>query len=134
MIQELVLHPEWQTMGDSMCYDSGTEVLNAKLQVKEYSIDVRIVAQGHVRVYYKDNVYKCASQFPQELLELFKNGSAATECDLIENNWWEVLYEINDGYVKQSDGIVLGFDPKDFECEEDIREYLNDLGDYLITK
>ena len=112
------------SLGDSMLYDSGFAPMWADAEDdKGNKFQMRIAAQGCVKVYWRDNCYKCSTQMPQELLDLIAAGKQSEDptYDCIENNWWELLIDKNG---KFQDGIVLGFEPKDFTDEEDLKEYL----------
>ena len=128
-IKNIWINPDWKTMGDSMCFDSGTTFLEATISTDKGDIDVAIKAQGHVKVYYKDELYKHANQMPQELIEKFKDGSVLydDDCYITENNWWETLW----GFNGHSDGEVFEIIPCDFEDEQDIREWLLEFADYV---
>ncbi len=135
VLVELNTRQDWNKMGDSMCYDSGTYVFDALVLYKDKLFYIEEIANGHVKVYYNDIAYKCASAMPEELLEKFKDGTAYTseEIDeIVENNWWEIFYD----YVPLSMKGVVDFDfachysyipdqePKDFGNEQELTEYL----------
>ena len=130
-IVNLCINPEWETMGDSMCYDSGTYFLIAKIKTDTCDINVCIRAQGHVKVYYKDNMYKHANQMPQELIDMFRDGTAWTECDVVENNWWEIMWDTNQETNWYERGDVFELLPYDFKNEQEIREWLLQFADYV---
>lgn len=87
-----------ENINDSMELDSGQVVAQLKMKDEESGKDITVTleVQGHVKVYYKDGMYKCASQMPEELIKLFHDGyESETEHDLsvIENNWFEIYIE-----------------------------------------
>lgn len=109
-------------LGDSMCYDSGYQALYAQVFDGSDEYHVYIMAQGNVKVMWRGDMYKCASQMPEELHDKFVDGTAYDELDdLIENNWWELLVYKNGVFY---DGEVLGFEPKDFKDEQAIEDYI----------
>ena len=129
---ELNLAPNFFAIGDSMCFDSGTTIMSADICIEnkaDVQIDLR--ACGHVKVDFCDDVYKCASNFPTELMELFESGLVDTDerVYIHENNWWEVFIDVyphgeNDC---NSDSVIFEGVPSDFENEEQVKEYIVEL-------
>ena len=129
---ELNLAPNFFNIGDSMCFDSGTTIMSADICIEnkaDVQIDLR--ACGHVKVDFCDDVYKCASNFPTELMELFESGLVDTDerVYIHENNWWEVFIDVyphgeNDC---NSDSVIFEGVPSDFENEEQVKEYIVEL-------
>jgi hypothetical protein len=129
---ELNLAPNFFNIGDSMCFDSGTTIMSANICIEnkaDVQIDLR--ACGHVKVDFCDDVYKCASNFPTELMELFESGLVDTDerVYIHENNWWEVFIDVyphgeNDC---NSDSVLFEGVPSDFENEEQVKEYIVEL-------
>lgn len=129
---ELNLAPNFFSIGDSMCFDSGTTIMSADICIEnkaDVQIDLR--ACGHVKVDFCDDVYKCASNFPNELMELFESGLVDTDerVYIHENNWWEIFIDVyphgeNDC---NSDSVIFEGVPSDFENEEQVKEYIVEL-------
>ena len=129
---ELNLAPNFFAIGDSMCFDSGTTIMSADICIEnkaDVQIDLR--ACGHVKVDFCDDVYKCASNFPTELMELFESGLVDTDDRVCihENNWWEIFIDVyphgeNDC---NSDSVLFEGVPSDFENEEQVKEYIVEL-------
>jgi hypothetical protein len=129
---ELNLAPNFFNIGDSMCFDSGTTIMSADIcieNIADVQIDLR--ACGHVKVDFCDDVYKCASNFPTELMELFESGLVDTDerVYIHENNWWETFIDVyphgeNDC---KSDTVIFEGVPSDFENEEQVKEYIVEL-------
>jgi hypothetical protein len=129
---ELNLAPNFFSIGDSMCFDSGTTIMSANICIEnkaDVQIDLR--ACGHVKVDFCDDVYKCASNFPTELMELFESGLVYTDerVYIHENNWWETFIDVyphgeNDC---KSDTVIFEGVPSDFENEEQVKEYIVEL-------
>lgn len=116
---------------DSMELDSGQEV--ARYVEDCWAVTLEVC--GHVRVYYKDDVYKAASQMPDELLQLFHEGKAdaAHGVEVDENNWFEmfVWYRKEDGRLVWSGySDVVDWDS---ESEEELRGSLKDALDEYIS-
>lgn len=98
---------------DSMQFDSNLTL--ATLLIDDGNKwKITIETQGHVRVFYtpdkkgdprgrKGQSYRCASDFPPELMDLFKKGKAgdAKNVHVDENNWFEVFVE-HDGKFENS--------------------------------
>ena len=57
---------------DSMCYDSGTQICSYGTE-DNY---VNVVIRGYVNVDYKNERYWHASEMPDELIKMFRNGEA----------------------------------------------------------
>ena len=133
---ELNLAPNFFAIGDSMCFDSGTTIMSADICIEnkaDVQIDLR--ACGHVKVDFCDDVYKCASNFPTELMELFESGLVDTDDRVCihENNWWEIFIDVyphgeNDC---NSDSVLFEGVPSDFENEEQVKEYIVELLKYM---
>ena len=129
---ELNLAPNFFNIGDSMCFDSGTTIMSADICIEnkaDVQIDLR--ACGRVKVDFCDDVYKCASNFPTELMELFESGLVDTDDRVCihENNWWEIFIDVyphgeNDC---NSDSVIFEGVPSDFESEEQVKEYIVEL-------
>lgn len=93
---EFKSYTDLSNINDSMELDSG--FVRAELKKDNYMLELRTC--GEVRVDFEDERYTCASNMPDELIELFHNGKAYTDerVNIIENNWFEVfLYEWEDG-------------------------------------
>jgi len=114
--------------GDSLLYPSGMEIASISCEVadgKKYWVSLR--TQGAVCIYFKGEVYKDVSQFPDELLEHIRKGDYqrvfdSDELDVRENNWWEWCMSDGDGYVSDSA-------PQEYES---LGAVAADLTDYLI--
>ena len=131
-IKNLWINPDWKTMGDSMCFDSGTNFLSATVSTEKGNVDILIQARGGVRVCYKGVMFKCASQMPQELIDKFKDGSAwdDDDCDIIDNNWWELFWAC-DSTDCFDDSEVFDMDIMDFDNECEIKEWILEFANGL---
>lgn len=129
---ELNLAPFFFNIGDSMCFDSGTTIMSADICIENIAyVQIDLRACGHVKVDFCDDVYKCASNFPTELMELFESGLVDTDerVYIHENNWWEIFIDVyphgeNDCY---SYSVIFEGVPSDFENEEQVKEYIVEL-------
>lgn len=117
-------------VSDSMQLDSGSEVcsLTAESDGRVYGIDV--ITHGEVRVRYKGDIYRHASQMPEDLLG-YLGGKRDTvkdsDVDVIENNWFEqVISEVNgDGSpVRELSSDVTDIDFTAFKDTEELFAYL----------
>lgn len=88
---------DFNELHDSMQLESGQTL--ATLNIDKYTIEIRVC--GDVRVHYKDELYKTPAQFPDELLELFKNGKAYDNPDVNigMNNWFESFIYKDKEYI-----------------------------------
>lgn len=85
---------------DSMQLDSGQIIAELENDLLSITLEVR----GQVRVLWNPDpdgephhgsVYKCASQFPEELMKVFAEGRAGDMKNIFvdDNNWFEVFVE-----------------------------------------
>ena len=125
-IKNIWINPDWKTMGDSMCFDSGTNFLSATVSSESGDVDILIQARGSVKVYYKDEMFKCASQMPQELIDKFKDDSAwdDDDCEIIDSNWWELFWDYSGNTDCFENAEVFNANPMDFKNEQEIKEWL----------
>ena len=121
MILEFNSKFDLTNINDSMELDSGQTV--AQLRIKAVSdssnhddtdILITLEVQGHVKVFYKDDMYKCASQMPDELIKIFHDGYEDPEAiglNVCENNWFEI-------YIEEGGQCVLS----DVACPEGMND------------
>lgn len=129
---ELNLAPNFFAIGDSMCFDSGTTIMSADICIENTEdVQIELRACGHVKVDFCDDVYKCASNFPTELMELFESGLVYTDerVYIHENNWWEIFIDVypHGEYEFSSYSVIFEGVPSDFENEEQVKEYIVEL-------
>ena len=86
---------------DSMQLDSNQTIAHMKVDDVDLTLEIR----GDVRVqwnpepngpYEKGQVYKNASDFPEELLKVFaehKDVSIMRNINVVDNNWFEIFVE-----------------------------------------
>ena len=89
---------------DSMLFERGEVVAKAELVNEGKSITISLVVNGDVSVKFNGENYFGASDFSDELTELFKQGKAYDD-DRVEiylNNWFEYLWE-DDAEVEEAD-------------------------------
>ena len=92
---------------DSMLFDSYERIAKYGNESNYVALDV----YGDVRVFYKDEMYRRASEMPQELLDEFKNGTYMNNPDIevCNNNWFD--------YIHVLDNVIQ---PNDIVCEDDL--------------
>lgn len=95
---------------DSMELDSGQELVRLVCLTEEgYNAEASVEVVGEVKVIFRDEVYRCASDMPEELLDCYHNGTNPIDiivsegngdkyetpyyCDM--NNWLEVFVTIS---------------------------------------
>ena len=78
-----------QGITNSLLLPSGTII--AEILVGEFC--AYILVHGAVRIIYKDEVYKDISQFPEELVDIIRNGNLGENADtyLDMSNWYELV-------------------------------------------
>lgn len=82
---------------DSLLFDEHTI---ARLETENYAVVIEVI--GYIRIYFENEIYKSASRYPEELVEMIKSGKVYEnpEVDIGNNNWFNIAV-----YVKNSDGI-----------------------------
>lgn len=113
---------------DSMCYDSGTQICS----YGNKDSHVNIVIRGYVTVDYKDERYRHASEMPDELIKMFRNGKAYKHPDqifILENNWYEVDW-IKNGECVDGDVFEIGTPVSKKELEKCCKEILQEYKDW----
>lgn len=95
---------------DSMELDSGQELVRLVcLTENGYKAEAGVMVTGDVKVIFRDETYRCASNMPEELLDCFHNGTCPEDiivsegngdkyetpyfCDM--NNWLEAFVTIS---------------------------------------
>ena len=114
---------------DSMLFDSYERIAKYGNDSNYVALDV----YGDVKVFYKDEMYKRASEMPQELLDKFKNTNYMNDSDIYigNNNWFDYIYVLN--------GVIQ---PNDIVCENDLsvmsaqqlKEDMEELWHYFNSK
>ena len=105
----------------------------ASLLTKEYKVTIEVI--GDIRIFFKGNLYKCSSKFPEELIEIIENGEVSEHSDveIMDNNWFEIdVYERTgkDEYVLVCDEVF----EEDLSkmTQENLKNYMQKyLKDYL---
>ena len=86
-----------QGITNSLLLPSGTII--AEILVGEFTS--YIIVHGSVRIIYKDEVYKDISQFPEELVDIIRNGNLGENADTYLDmcNWYELVVLKNEREV-----------------------------------
>lgn len=90
-------------INNSMELDSGTEIARLSLETPNGTIVATLEIRGDVRVYYKDETYRCSSQMPEELVEMFHDWKDEynSVVNVVNNNWPEVFL-----WKKEDDKLI----------------------------
>lgn len=90
---------------DSILIESGREVASARIGGHDYGIRV----QGHVHLTWKGKDYYHPGDYPDDLVESIRKGEANSEegCEVIENNWYELLCWNEDSNLIYSDVVDI---------------------------
>lgn len=91
--RELTLHVPLKDCVDSMLLDSNQEVATYELTDADGGGEVSVQVLGKVLVNFNGTYYDKASQMPNELLELIRNGKLWNDEHVYvsENNWFEAI-------------------------------------------
>lgn len=93
---------------DSLLLDSGTNVAEGKTKD---GYEFVIQTQGHVRVLWKGEIFKHATDFPDDLTEALKNHTfydlGYPDTEVQENNWYELLIYDPNGKLLFSDLVDI---------------------------
>ena len=119
-------HVDISNINNFMELDSAQEI--ARLEKCKYVVTLEV--RGDVRVCYKDSIYKCASNMPEELIQMFHDWQPEYEeiVDVGMNNWFEVFL-----WEKDKDGKLYWLGISDV-CDvenEDAEDLRSSLEDYL---
>lgn len=111
----------------SMELDSTQSV--AELTDKNFMLEIRVC--GEVKVYFDDDIFKCASQMPDELLQLFHEGKAYEDerVGVVDNNWFEAFL-----YEKDGDGWVWTGSSDVVDCEGMTNDRLKEMMQEIIAE
>ena len=83
---------------DSLLFDTGEIV--ATLDYKNYHVVVDVT--GEKRIFFGDEIYTQASDYPDELIENIKNGHIydyQEDCYLQDNNWFDIAIYKDDYFL-----------------------------------
>lgn len=83
---------------DSLLFDTGETI--ATLEYKNFLIVIDVT--GEKKIYFNDEVYTQAFDYPDELIENIKNGHIydyQEDCYLEDNNWFDVVIFKNKCYI-----------------------------------
>lgn len=119
-------------VNNSMELDSGQEV--ARFEKGKYVVTLEV--RGDVKVQYRDCTYRCASNMPEELIQMFHDWKPKYEevADCIMNNWFEIfLWEKDENGMLHWSGISDVCDAEN-EDEESIRKSLEEYLDENIKE
>lgn len=98
-------------VSDSMQLDSGQEVCSIAAICQGHTYGISIIVHGQVRVNYKGDTFRHASQMPRELLDYFggnRDSVRDNDVDIVENNWFEMVIYV-DNCERQCDVVDIDF-------------------------
>lgn len=114
---------------DSMLFDSYERIAKYGKDSNYVALDV----YGDVRVFYKDEMYRRASEMPKELLGKFRNGNYMNDSDIevCNNNWFDYVHVLNN--VIQPNDIVCEDDLTSMSAQQ-LKEDMEELWHYFNSK
>lgn len=122
---------DYKDYAESMLHDSGEEI--ARLEDVDGKYRLTLDVYGNKDVVYNCEHYRYTQDFPDKLIELFKEGEVDSDFDttIVENNWLDITF-----YRKKP--TILGGDyyeyVDDMVFEEDLAMMTEEqLKDYMIA-
>lgn len=118
---------ERKLITDSLLLDSGQEILAGSVG----DINVSVIVCGEVRVGWKGQIYRSASQYPDDLAEAIRTGSFHVGRDendenfIGNNNWFEVRVWRNKTLLKEDIVDIDLSSMSDDDARDIIFEYAN---------
>lgn len=91
--RELTIHVPLDKCIDSMLLDSDQEVATYELTDADGGGEVSVQVLGKVLVWFDGSYYDKASQMPDELLKIIRDGKLWNDerVNVSENNWFEAI-------------------------------------------
>lgn len=125
--EKFELYVDMSKVNSSMELDSGIEVARFTRGPLVATLEIR----GEVKVDYKGNRYRCASQMPPELIAMFHDWKEGYEkkVDVDMNNWPEVFIWLRKGKKLEWTGYSDVADAEGLPPEE-IQALLAEYLDY----
>lgn len=117
---------------DSLLFEDETIAI---LKTEKYQVTIEVI--GDIRIFFKDNLYKCPGNFPNELKEIINAGKVLehNEIEIINNNWFEIdVYEKSSQNENEYELIYDDVLEEDISimASDDLKKYMiNHLKDYL---
>jgi hypothetical protein len=112
--RKLTIHVPLSKCVDSMLSDSDQEVATYELTDADGGGEVSIQVLGAVLVKFDDEYYESASQMPEELLEIIREGELWNDerVEVTENNWFEAIL-VREGADGGQSFVLDGWDSAD---------------------
>lgn len=86
---------------DSMLFDSGTDIVSLEDKNQEYCLRVTVLGETCIR--FKDQIYRFASDFPQELVDMIESGEIYSEsntaAEVLSSNWYSAGFFYNGAFI-----------------------------------
>lgn len=95
-------------INDSMQLDSGQELITLAGYVDGKTVTVSVKVHGEVRVIFRDQVYKAASQMPKELLDCYAKGKNPEQVALSDGKQYETPYYCDNNNWLEEDITIFG--------------------------
>lgn len=121
---------------DSMLFDSDHVIATMICEHNGCKITVDLMTRGDVDVYYKGNRCRCASEFPRSLKKLIETDPewfGNKDVEVIDNNWFEYIYDVVGDGVSYSDGIMFEDDLSCYSVEE-LKNDMIKVCDFIVTE
>lgn len=110
---------------DSMLFDSGETI--AKLTYGNWTCYVDV--SGEKKIWFKDEQYRYVQDYPEELIEAFKNGTAYDNpnINICDNNWFDIVVYQDGEYIADDvvEDDISKYNKK--QLKEMMKEYLNEV-------
>lgn len=121
---------------DSMLFDSNHVIATMICEDNGDKITVDLMTRGEVDVYYKGNRYRNVSEFPKDLKKLIEMDPEwfdNKDVEVIDNNWFEYIYDVVGEGISYSDGIMFEDDLSTYSIE-DLKEDMTQVCNYVATE
>lgn len=118
---------------DSMLFDSDTVIATMICEDNGCKITVDLMTRGYVDVYYKGKRYQSACEFPKglkKLIETDQDWFDNEDVEIIDNNWFEYIYDVVGDGVSYSDGILFEDDLSCYSVE-DLKEDMIEVCNFI---
>jgi hypothetical protein len=121
---------------DSMLFDSDHVIATMVCEDNGCKITVDLMTRGDVDIYYKGNRYRRACEFPKSLKKLIETDSEwfnNEDVEIVDNNWFEYIYDVVGDGVSYSDGIMFEDDLSTYTVEQ-LKEDMMQIYNYVARE
>lgn len=133
-ITSFELLKDLKEMVDSILFDSGTVIATIECRKGNKKVCMELRVAGYVSIIYKEQSYHTAFEFPKKLKEIIKNDPQWWEhrdIILINNNWFEYIYDYHHNGEKWSDGILEESDLTKM-TEDELKNEMLELCEFIM--